>query len=32
MKDALAKIGDFTIGGRIINKVRFGDTSIITEN
>ena len=32
MKDALAEVGDFKIGERIINKVRFADdTAIITE-
>ena len=25
MKEALAEIGDFKIGGKIINKVRFAD-------
>jgi Reverse transcriptase (RNA-dependent DNA polymerase). len=25
MKEALAEVGDFKIGGRIINKVRFAD-------
>ena len=25
MKDALTEVGDFKIGGRIINKVRFVD-------
>ena len=32
MKEALAEVGDFKIGGRIINKVRFAeDTAIITK-
>ena len=32
MKEALAEVGDFKIGGRIINKVRFGgDTAIIAK-
>ena len=25
MKEALAEVGDFKIGGRIINKVKFAD-------
>jgi Reverse transcriptase (RNA-dependent DNA polymerase). len=30
MKEALAEVGDFKIGGRIINKIRFvDDTAII---
>jgi len=33
MKEALAKVGDFKIGGRIINMVRFvDDTAIIAKN
>jgi len=33
MKEALAEVGDFKIGGRIINKVRFeDDTAIIAES
>ena len=30
MKEALAEVGDFKIGGRIINKVRFADDTAIT--
>ena len=31
-KEALAEVGDFKIGGRIINKVRFADdTAIIAQ-
>ena len=29
MKDALTEVGDFKIGGRIINKVRFADETAI---
>ena len=29
MKEALAEVGDFQIGGRIINKVRFADDMAI---
>ena len=29
MKEALAEVGDFKIGGRIINKVRFEDDTAI---
>ena len=29
MKEALQVFGDFKIGGRIINKVRFGDDAAI---
>ena len=29
MKEALAEVGDFNIGGRIINKVRFADDTDI---
>ena len=29
MKEALAKVGDFKIRGRIINKVRFADDTAI---
>ena len=29
MKEALAEVGDFKIGGRIINKVRFADVTAI---
>ena len=29
MKGALAEVGDFKIGGRIINKVRFMDDTVI---
>ena len=29
MKEALTKVGDFKIGGRIINKVRFADDTAI---
>ena len=29
MKEVLAEIGDFKIGGRIINKVRFADDTAI---
>ena len=29
MKEALAEVGDFKIGGRIINKVRFADDTAI---
>ena len=33
MKEALAEVGDFKIGGRIINKVRFADdTAIIAKD
>ena len=32
MKEALAEVGDFKIGGRIINKVTIaGDTAIIAK-
>ena len=32
MKEALTKVGDFKIGGRIINKVRFAvDMAIIAK-
>jgi hypothetical protein len=32
MKEALAEVGDFKIGVKIINKVRFADdTAIITK-
>ena len=32
MKEGLAGVGDFKIGGRIINKVRFAnDTAIIAK-
>ena len=32
MTEALAEVGDFNIGGRIINKVRFAeDTAIIAK-
>jgi hypothetical protein len=30
MKEALVEVGDLKIGGRIINKVRFGDDRAIT--
>ena len=30
MKEALTEVGDFKIGGRIINKVRFADDTAIT--
>ena len=29
MKEALAEVGDFKIGGRIINKLRFSDDEAI---
>ena len=29
MKEALAEVGDFKIGGRIFNKVRFADDTAI---
>ena len=29
MKEVLAEVGDFKIGGRIINKVRFADDKAI---
>ena len=29
IKEALAEVGDFKIGGRIINKVRFADDSLL---
>ena len=29
MKEALAEVGDFKIGGRIINKIRFADDTAI---
>ena len=29
MKETLSEVGDFKIGGRIINKVRFEDDSAI---
>ena len=29
MKEALTEVGDFKIGGRIINKVRFADNTAI---
>ena len=29
MKEALAEVRDFKIGGRIINKVRFADDMVI---
>ena len=29
MKEALAEVGDFKIGGRIINKVRFADDTVV---
>jgi len=29
MKEALAAVGDFKIEGRIINKVRFADDTVI---
>ena len=29
MKDALAEVGDFKNGGRIINKIRFSDDTVI---
>ena len=29
MKEALTEIGDFKIGGRIINKIRFADDTAI---
>ena len=29
MKEALTEVGDFKIGGRIINKVRFADDTTI---
>ena len=29
MKEALAEIGDYKIGGRIINKFRFADDTAI---
>ena len=29
MKEALTEVGDFNIGGRIINKVRFADDTAI---
>ena len=29
MKEALTEVGDFKIGGRIINKVRFADDTAI---
>ena len=29
MKEALAEVGEFKIGGRIINKVRFADDTAI---
>ena len=32
MKLILAKIKDFKIGGRIVNKVRFADVTNITTN
>jgi hypothetical protein len=32
MKEALTEVGDFKVGGRIINKVRFvKDTAIIAK-
>ena len=32
MRKALAEVGDFKIGGRIINKIRFAnDTAIIAK-
>ena len=31
MKEALTEVGDFKIGGRIINKVRFADVTAIIE-
>jgi len=30
MKEALVEVGDLKIGGKIINKVRFGDDRAIT--
>ena len=33
IKEALGEVGDFKIGGRIINKVRFADdTAIIAKD
>ena len=32
MKEALTEVGDFKIGGRIINKVRFVDNKDIIAN
>ena len=29
MKEALTEVGDFKIGGRIINKVRFADDTAV---
>ena len=29
MKEALAEVGDFKIGGRVTNKVRFADNTAI---
>ena len=29
MKESLTEVGDFKIGGRIINKVRFADDTAI---
>ena len=29
IKESLAEVGDFKIGGRIINKVRFSDDTAI---
>ena len=29
MKEALTEVGDFKIGGKIINKVRFSDDTAI---
>ena len=29
MKEALAEVGDFKIGGKIINKVRFADDMVL---
>ena len=29
MQEALAEVGDFKIGGRIINEVRFADDAAI---
>ena len=31
MKEALAEVGDFKIGGRIINKVRCADDTAIVD-
>ena len=32
MKETFAEVGDFKIGGRIINKIRFADDLLINKN